>query len=373
MRQQCVIQRLKQIAVPSIAATLLLLPQSRTAVQTGQPLGPLPALGQPDSAQVELGKQLFFETKLSGDGSMSCATCHVPTKGWTDGLPLSDAYPGSKYFRNTKTILNAVYAPSFYWDGRMGGSDKASQVRDVITETHFLNMDGRLMLERLKQIPEYVSMFKAAFGEQAEPSFGLTLSAIVAFQQTLVSRNAPFDTDRLSRRARSGRALFEGKAGCIRCHNGSYFSDGRAHNLGIPENPSVFNEPMRHMTYRSFIKFLGVPNYMNLRRDVGFFAVSKDNDDIGKFVTPTLREVSRTGPYMHNGIFATLEDVVEFYDQGGGDDPQKSSLLTSLNLSGGEKRALIAFLESLSGDDVVVAAPEPLEYQLIENWRQVRN
>lgn len=373
MLKEVVIAKLQQIALPSVAVTLLLLPQSRTIAQTGELLGPLPVLEPPSPAQVQLGKQLFFETKLSGDGSMSCATCHVPTSVWTDGLPLSDAYPGSKYFRNTKTILNAVYAPFFYWDGRMGGTDKASQVRDAITETHFLNMDGRLMLERLKQIPEYVDMFKNAFGEQAEPSFGLTLDAIVAFERTLISRNVPFDTGKLSGRARRGRTLFEGKAGCIRCHSGPYFSDGNAHNLGVPENPAIFDEPMRHMTYRSFMKSLGVPNYMNLRRDVGFFAVSKDKDDIGKFVTPTLREVSRTGPYMHNGIFATLEDVIEFYDKGGGDDPQKSLLLTPLGLSGSEKRALIAFLESLSGEDVVVVPPEPLEYQLIENWRQVRN
>lgn len=359
--------------MPVALIMLILLLSPPAAAQSGEPLGPLPALEPPDAAQAELGRYLFFETKLSGDGSMSCATCHVPTQGWTDGLTLSEAYPGSKYFRNTRTILNAMYAQSFYWDGRMGGADKASQVRDAITETHFLNMDGRLMLERLKQIPEYVDMFKSAFGDAAEPSFGLTLDAIVAFEKTLVSQNVPFDSGNLSRRARSGRALFEGKAGCSRCHSGPYFSDGEAHNLGIPENPDVFGEPTRHMTYRSFIKFLGVPNYMNLRRDVGFFAVSKDNADIGKFVTPTLREVTHTGPYMHNGVLATLEDVIEFYDLGGGDDPTKSALMAPLDLSGGEKRALLAFLESLSGDPVLVSAPEPLEYRVIAGWRGVSN
>ena len=373
MRHKLFLERLKHLAVPSLAVFLLLVPPTRRLAQGDEPLGPLPTLDPPDPAQVELGRHLFFETKLSGDGSMSCATCHNPTQAWTDTLPLSEAYPGSKYFRNTKTMLNAVYADAFYWDGRLGGTDPATQVRDAITETHFLNMDGRIMLERLKQIPEYVAMFQDAFGEQAEPSFGLTLRAIVAFEKTLVSKNTPFDTDRLSGRARRGRALFEGKAGCIRCHNGSYFSDGKAHNLGVPENPAVFDESVRHITYRSFIKFLGVPNYMNLRRDVGFFAVSKDKQDVGKFVTPTLREVSRTAPYMHNGTFATLDNVIEFYDRGGGDDLLKSALLAPLGLSGGERRDLIAFLESLSGDEVVVVPPEPLEYQLIENWRRVGN
>ena len=361
----------KQI-VGAAAAVLLFYP-GRLTPQERPALGPLPTFDPPNAAQVELGRQLFFETKLSGDGSMSCASCHDPARGWTDGLPLSDAYPGSKYFRNTKTILNTIHASSFYWDGRLGGDDRQTQVRDAITETHFLNMDGRLMLERLKQIPPYVQMFRDAFGEGGEPSFGLTLDAIAAFEETLVSKNVPFDTGRLSRSARRGRKLFEGNAGCARCHTGPYFSDGQAHNLGVPENPAVFDEPMRHMTYRSFMKFMGVPNYMNLRRDVGFFAVSKNSMDIGKFVTPTLREVSRTGPYMHNGTFTTLDEVIEFYDGGAGDDRARSDLLTPLGLSGSEKRDLLAFLESLSGDEVVVGPPEPLEYELIENWRQSRN
>ncbi len=373
MREKFFFTFLKLAMVGFMAVTVLFLSLPKTVAQNSKALGPLPALEPPNPAQVELGKNLFFETKLSGDGSMSCATCHIPAKAWTDGEPLSDAYPGSKYFRNTKTILNAVYAPFFYWDGRLGGSDKETQVRDSITETHFLNMDGRIMLERLKQIPEYVDMFKKAFGEQAEPSFGLTLKAIAAFEKTLISKNVPFDTGKLSGKAKEGRKLFEGKAGCVRCHNGAYFSDGEAHNLGVPENPAVFNEPMRHFTYRSFIKFLGVPNYMNLRRDVVFFAVSKNKKDVGKFVTPTLREVSRTAPYMHNGVFATLDEVIEFYNKGGGDEPQKSPLLKPLGLSGSEKEALISFLESLSGNEVVVTPPKPLEYQLIENWRQVRN
>lgn len=335
------------------------------------PLAPLTALDGLSPAAVELGKLLFFDPRLSGDGSLSCASCHDPSKGWTDGLPLSRGYPGSEYFRNTKTILNAAYARYFYWDGRLSGRDLETQVRDAITETHFMNMDGRLMLERLKQVPDYVRGFQEAFA--AEPSFGLTLKAIAAFEKTLVSRNVPFDQGRLGRRARKGLALFQGKAGCIRCHNGPYFSDGKAYNLGVPENPEVFTDPLRHITLRAFLKFLGVPNYMNLRQDVGYFAVTKDRGDVAKFVTPTLREVARTAPYMHNGTFATLEDVVEFYDRGGGPAPAKTSLLQPLGLSKGEKRALVDFLDALSGDEVSMAPPELLEYQLIENWRTARN
>ena len=331
----------------------------------------LPPLEAPDPALVELGKMLFFDPRLSGDGSISCATCHDPRKGWSDGLALSIAYPGALYFRNTKTVLNAVYARYFYWDGRLTGADPETQARDAITETHFMNMDGRLMLERLKQVPQYVEMFQKALG--GEPSFGRTLKAIAAFEKTVVSRNVPFDEGKLSGRARKGFELFQGKAGCARCHTGPYFSDGKAYNLGLPENAEVFGDPLRHITYRSVVKFLGVPNYMNLRRDVGAYAVTKDRKDIGAFVTPTLREVVRTEPYMHNGAIQTLEDVIDFYDRGGGDDPNKTSLLRPLGLSRGEKRALVEFLKSLSGEAVIVEPPELPDYELIEDWRKVEN
>jgi cytochrome c peroxidase len=336
-----------------------------------EPLGPLPVMKPPSAEVAELGKMLFFDPRLSGDGSISCATCHIPEKGWADGLPLSKAYPGSEGFRNTKTVLNAVYAKYFYWDGRLSGSDHQTQVRDAITESYSMNMDGRLMLERLKQIPEYVERFNAALG--GEPSFGRSLKAIAAFEKTLISKNVPFDQGKLSSDARKGLELFQGKAGCIRCHNGPYFSDSKPHNLGVPENPAIFNEPLRHITYRSFLKFLGVSNYMNLRRDVGFLCVSKEEGDFGKFVTPTLREVSRTAPYMHNGHFNTLDDVIEFYNGGGGSDPNKDPLLKPLGLSDKEKKDLVSFLLSLSGDEIIVEPPALPEYELIENWNEVRN
>ncbi len=360
--------RFWNIVLPLVAA-LGTIPGGTAMGQAN--LGPLPAMKSPKVELVELGKRLFFEEKLSGDAAISCATCHDPEKGWGDGKPLSDGYPGSLYFRNAKTILNAAYAESSYWDGRLDGGDMPTVVRDSLTETHFMNMDGRLMLERLKQVPKYVEMFRKAFGE--EPSFGGALKALAAFQMTIVSRNVPFDRGQLSAKAREGLVLFQGKAGCIRCHNGPYFSDGRPHNLGLPENPQVFNDPMRHITFRSVIKFLGVPNYMNLRRDVGYYSVTKDRRDMGKFITPTLREVSRTAPYMHNGIFGTLEGVIEFYNRGGGQDPNKSSLLKPLNLSDDEKGALVEFLRSLSGDEIAVERPQLEEYEPIEGWRKVRN
>lgn len=334
----------------------------------GEPLAPLSPLEPPKKEQVELGKLLFFDPRLSGDASISCATCHDPKKGWGDGKPLSTGYPGSEYFRNSQTILNAAHYKRNYWDGRMDGRDLPTLVRDHLTEAHFMQVDGRLFAERLKQVPEYEELFRKAFG--GDPSFGRTLNAVAAFVRTIASRNAPLDrylkgeTAALSAEAQAGMRLFQGKAGCIQCHSGALLSDQKFHALGVPENPAVFAEPLRHITFRRFMKTLGVPNYDNLRADVGLYAVTKEPGDRGKLRTPSLREVSLTAPYMHNGVFATLEDVVEFYNRGGGIHPNKSRLLRPLGLTDAEKKALVEFLKSLAGDPVVVEPPRLPEYKL---------
>lgn len=350
-------------------------PSSEVETALVPEIGPLPTpaeqFGEVDPQLAELGKMLFFDVYLSGDAAISCATCHDPTKGWGDGQPLSKAYPGSEYFRNSKTLLNAAYARYFYWDGRLSGKDRETLVRDSITETHFLNMDGRLMLERLKQVPEYDKRFKKILG--GEPSFGRTLKAIGAFLTTVVSTGTPFDQGKLSESAARGRELFEGKAGCVRCHSGPYFSDAKAHATGVPENPDVLENPMRHITMRSFYKFMGVPNFENEKTDVGFYTVTKTETDRGKFLTPTLRELVHTAPYMHNGTIGTLAQVVDFYDAGAGEARNKSPLLRPLGLTAEEKADLIAFLESLSGDALIVEAPQWREYEAIPNWTKTEN
>lgn len=322
---------------------------------------------KPETAVETLGRYLFFDPRLSGDGSISCASCHDPGKSYTDGLALSTAYPGSDGFRNTKTLLNAARAPSFYWDGRLVGSDPETQVRDSITETHFMNLDGRLMLERLKQIPEYVEMFALAFGDGTEPSFGGTLRAIAAFERTLVTGDTPYDTGNLSSSAARGLELFSGKANCSSCHSGDDFTDGLGHQTGVPTHPDIFSDPLRHSTYRSFIKAMGVPGYMFVRSDVGRFTVTKEEKDRGAFVTPSLRQVGETAPYMHNGILATLEDVVEFYNAGSGAE------LEPLGLTQSEQSDLVSFLLSLTGSEPDIDIPTVPQYQPIDNWREVRN
>jgi len=350
-----------QVAVPATAGMT-------PATAIGTLPDPVESFGALDPALVELGKMLFFDTRLSGDGTSSCATCHDPHKGWGDGQPLSKAYPGSDYFRNAKTLLNVAYARYLYWDGRLSAKDLPTQVRDSITESHFLNMDGRLMIERLKQVPEYVRRFRETFA--GEPSFGRNLKAIAAFETTLVTRDTPYDRGELSEAAERGQALFLGRAGCIQCHRGPYLSDGRAHATGVPEHPDVLDNPMRHFTMRSFYKFMGVPGFETEKTDVGFFSVTKRTADRGKFLTPTLRELAHTAPYMHNGSLHDLRAVVDFYDRGGGDALNRSPLLRPLGLADRDKTDLIAFLESLGGQPLIVEPPDLPAYEVIAGWRQ---
>lgn len=342
-------------------------------------LGPLAARKAQEPAKLEMGRRLFYDARVSGDGAISCATCHDPAKGFGDGMPLSKAYPGTDHFRNAPTLINAVYKSDFKdvgwsWDGRMG-SDMNDVIRDMITETTMMNLDMRILHERMKQDPEYVRLCKEAFKDEKDCTSPYARNALIAYLETLVSKDAPFDAGKMSDAAQRGRAVFEGKGKCISCHNGVYLSDGKPHNTGVPENMEVFKNPVRHLTYQSLIDNHGVPKPHIWRRDVGYYTVSKNLADVGKFITPTLRELKYTAPYMHNGTMATLADVVEFYNQGGGKDDPLAAELKPLGLSGDEKSDLTAFLESLSSAAPVTDTPvvSSQKYQPIKDWLNVKN
>lgn len=345
-------------------------------------IGPLPAIKAPNPKQVELGRRYFYDPRASGNGAISCATCHNPEEGFTTRKPLSDAYSGSAHWRNAPSLLNTVYKKIWLWDGRMGDLDDT--LRDMITDSINMNHDMRQMAERFKQDAGYVKLAKEAYGDS--PGMGgarpgeiihyQVRAAIIEFLKSITSRNVPFDQGKLSEEARLGLELFKGKAGCINCHNGPLFSDEKAHNTGVPENPEVFKDPVRHTTYAAWMMFMGVENRMNWRRDVGYYSVTGDAADIGKFITPSLRELKYTAPYMHNGMFATLDEVIDFYDMGGGPDLPglKDPLIKPLGLSKREKGALKAFLLGLSGDPIEVEKfTAPGGYEAILNFNELEN
>lgn len=339
----------------------------------GQSLTPLEAI-ESKPGVAELGKRMFYDRRLSGDTSLSCSSCHHPDKAFTDGLALSAAYSGSGHFRNTPTLANVGHRAAWMHDGRLG-TNLNDVSREMITETYLMNMDMRIMQERMKQDPVYVKMFAdAGFGE---PSNGGARNALQAFLNTIVSRNAPIDTANLPTSAQRGQLIFDGAAGCSSCHSGNRFTDDKPYITGVSDNADIWSDPKRHSAFVTFAKFQGLENYMNLRHDPGAYIRNHRDETDGSFLTPSLRELTHSAPYMHNGTLGTLAEVVEFYDQGGGNHPNKDSRLRPLGLIPSEKSDLVAYLEALSGDsfdtDEYVWRADDYGYTLIENWRETAN
>ncbi|MEM6676957.1 MAG: cytochrome c peroxidase [Pseudomonadota bacterium] len=354
----------------TLLAGVLLMGSTAMAQEAVTPEPPI----EVNAARAELGKRLFYDTRLSGDTSLSCASCHHPDKAFADGEALSQAYTGNAHFRNSPTLANVGFRAAWLHDGRLG-TNLNDVAREMITETYLMNMDMRIMQERLKQDPVYVEMFKAA--GMSEPSNGGARNALMDFMKTIQSRNAPYDTGTMSSAALRGQLIFEGKGNCVACHSGPRFTDDKPYNTGVPTNPAIWGEPERHSTFVTYAKFFGVPAYMTLREDLGAYVRTHRPETARSFLTPTLRELTYTAPYMHNGTFETLEDVVDFYDAGGGDDPLKDPRLQPLELVPSEKADLVAFLESLSGEsfdiDAYVWRADDYGYEVIEDWRNVQN
>lgn len=322
-------------------------------------------LSVPSAAEITLGRYLFFDKRLSANNSLSCANCHQPDKSWTDGSPLSKGFPSTKLFRNTPSLSNLRYQKEYFLDGRIG--DLPSVVRDHLTEAHFMASDGRLLVERMVQVPAYRELFEKAYG--GAPRFGRILNALTAYVRTLNSRQTPYDafqagqTAALSNQAQWGLVLFRGKAGCVNCHQEPTLTDQRFHALDVPKKVDLLADPERAVTFRRFFRILGTPNYRNRKQDPGRESMTFHTQDRGKFRTPSLYEVAKTAPYMHNGSLKTLEEVISFYNAGGG--PQQTADLKPLNLTGPEQQALVAFLKSLSSKSVEVERPELPAYQLL--------
>lgn len=357
-----------------IITGLFMLQGAGVATATGAPLSALPPVPGADAltpAKIELGKMLYFDPRLSGDSTTSCASCHAPNLGWGDGNALSIGYPGTVHWRNSQTIMNTAYLNKWFWTG--SAATLEAQAKSAMTGPLAQNMNPGLAEERLKQIPEYVRRFKQAY--DSAPTFDNTLAAIAAFERTVVSKNVPFDRymngdkKALSATQLKGMELFSGKAGCIACHGGAMLTDEDFYNVGVPQNKAFAKDYMRQIAMRERIKAKGIPesDYLSFDRDPGHFLDTKKAEDKGKFRTPPLRELKYTAPYMHNGVFATLDQVIEFYDQGGADDPfgTKSPLLKPLKLSKDDKAALRAFLEALSGDPILVEAPKLPDYEVL--------
>jgi cytochrome c peroxidase len=348
------------LAVPGIVAA------EEIDLSKFAPLPPIESVTPKDNPstpeKIELGRMLYFDPRLAGDSSKSCASCHMPDNGWTNRTQLSDGYPGTKHWRSVPTVLNAAYMKSFFWDGRAGSLEE--QAKGPIQAPIEMNQNPAHLVEKLQQIPWYRERFKKVF--DSDVTFDNIAKAIAAFERTVVSKNVPFDRYLAGERSAldedqiAGLRLFVGKANCVACHYGPNLTDNQFHALGVPEIETLQKDSDRIATRHFFAKDQGYKDEKYGHRipaDFGRELITKKKEDRGKFITPTLREISRTAPYMHNGAFTSLEEVVDFFDKGGGEGP-KSPLLKPLNLTEEEKAQLVAFLESLAGDEIVVEAPE---------------
>lgn len=324
-------------------------------------LQPLPAPAAVNRALADLGRHLFFEPRLSGDGSRSCASCHIPARGFADGDPLSRGYNGTEYFRNAPGLLSVRLKPRLMWDGR--GADLAGVVREMVLDAQFMNGDAGIVAERIRQIPPLFVLWRRAFGERSEPRGEQAFQAIGEYLKTLDFGRSAVDAalrgeDGLSPLAAEGMRLFTGKAGCVACHHGPLLSDGRPHRLGVPDHPALARDPLRTISLLRHHAERNLPNPMAERGDVGVYAISKNPGDRGSFITPGLRGLGHTAPYMHNGRYASLESVVDFHDRGGGPGGE----LRPLGLSARERQALVTFLQALSAPLEKVAEPPAYDY-----------
>ena len=351
---------------------------TNATVAFARPLAPMPDVPVPADiqitpAKVDLGRLLFFDNRLSGDAGTSCASCHDPRLGWGDGQAISRGYAGTQHWRNSQTTVNSAFFTKLFWAGEVPSLE--AQAKSAITGNLAGNGDSVMIEERLALIPEYVERFREAFGA-SQPTFDLVLKAIASFERSeMISRDSPFDEylagdkDALSDDAKKGLALFQAKARCVACHNGPLMSDEDYHFLDLPQNKLFEKDPLRQVALRYQHYIRGVPEevYRNADSDLGLYYTTKKDSDRGRFRTPSLRYLEYTAPYMHSGVFGTIEDVIDFYDQGGGDDPNQSPLIQPLNLTEDEKFELAEFLYSLSGSEIRIKTPKLPEYQAVAN------
>ncbi len=355
--------------VTATMITALTLPANGADVDVSKfaPLPPIESVTPRDNPstpeKIELGRLLYFDSRLAGDSSKSCASCHIPADGWAKSQQLSDAYPGTKHWRSVPTVLNAAYMKNLFWDGRADSLE--AQCKGPMEAPIEMNQSPIHLIPKLEGIPEYVKRFKEVF--DSDITYDNIAKAISAFERTVVSKNVPFDNylkgdkSALDDEQIEGLKLFVGKANCVACHFGPMLTDDKFHAIGVPETEALKKEADRIATRHFFARanaYRDPKLGYRIDGDYGREIITKKAEDRHKFKTPSLREISITPPYMHNGKFISLEEVVDFYNDGGGDIKEKDPLIKPLKLTSSEKQALIAFLESLTGDEIIVDPPE---------------
>jgi cytochrome c peroxidase len=327
--------------------------------------GVIPASNPMTRGKVELGKQLYFDQRISKDATVSCASCHDPAKGWTDNMKTSVGIKGQKGGRNAPTVLNTVYGRTMFWDGRAPSLEGQAQ-GPIQNKIEMGDQSYKQIVERLRGISGYREQFLKVFG--TDVTLDGMAKAIAAFERTALSGNSAYDKYNnnpgdpekpetfkdLTESQKRGMVLFGlrlkeddpfkvdsallKKANCTACHAGSNFSDEMFHNIGV-----------------------GADEKTGKLADIGRWEISpigsKNPSEKGAFKTPTVRDITRTGPYMHDGSEKTLEEIVEYYNKGGNKNAFLDAEMKPLNLTDQEKADVVAFMKALTGETIVVALP----------------
>lgn len=298
---------------------------------------------------VVLGKMLFFDPKLSQSNQISCSTCHDPEMGWTDRRRVALGHDHLQGNRNTPSLYNVAHRKSLFWDGR--ASTLEEQAQGPLTAHNEMAMDVGYLPEKLRKIKGYAPYFEEAFGD-ANPTYDRILTALAIFQKTIKSQRSRVDLfidgnyNALTDQEIYGMHLFRTKGRCMNCHYGKDLTDDAFHNIGL--------------TY-----------YKRQYQDLGRYEVTQNPEHVGQFKTPSLRDLLNTRPWMHNGLFDDLEGIVNIYNSGMHRiDPSKEkkladplypvtdTLMKPLDLTQDEKKAMVTFLEALSGSRFKMKRPD---------------
>ena len=342
------------------------------AAPVGLPPVPVPADNPITPEKVKLGDKLFHDTRFSSTGEVSCATCHDRKKGFADALPVSEGIKKLKGTRNAPTVINAAYLRTQFWDGREPTLE-AQSAQPFLNPVEMGLKDHEPILKIVRTDPEYAELFKKAFGKTGDQ---ITMTEVQkglgTFQRTLIGGDSPFDRyyfggdkEAMSPAAIRGFQIYIGKGRCVSCHlieqTQALFTDNRFHMIGVsanqmPQDLDELSAAVEDVKKRGTdIAVLSNPKTSSLGR----YAVTRDLTDIGAFKTPTLRNIELTAPYMHDGSHKTLEEVVQFYNNGGRlneSDPLPKLLsggIRPLNLTEEQQADLVEFLKALTSPQFV--------------------
>lgn len=318
----------------------------------------VPAGSEPRPEVVALGDKLFNDKRISSDGTVACATCHVPETGFVDHKVTSEGVGKQRGQRNSPTVLNAMFNATQFWDGRSATLEDQAKL-PILNPIEMGMKSPEDVVAKVKAIPEYAASFQKLYGRAV--TYDDLAASIASFERTQYSGSSAFDKfiggdeKAVDDSAKRGWALFNGKARCTDCHAGNrvnpLFSDQKFHNIGVAAHKQNFTSLAREARStveagdQKQIDELAVGSKFS---ELGRFLVTKKTNDIGAFKTPTLRNIAITAPYMHDGTFATLWDVLDHYNKGGIANPFLDGGMQRLGLTEKDEDDLVGFLASLT-------------------------